>query len=322
MMRSSVALILSLVILWAPLTAEPQQAGKVWRIGVLMPERPGALEALVEGLRELNYVEGRNLILEHRVFTRNDQMPILATELVRLNPHVIVAGAGRAALALKAVTNTVPIVMANSADAVAQGLVAGLARPGGNVTGFTIMSPELAAKRLEILTEAVPRAVRIGVLGCQDESPVSKGQWSEVQSAGQRMGLHLVSVFVRQPEELPRAFESAMRQKIEAVLVFDCGSLPQAEHLTGLMNKSRVPAMYPFPRYVQAGGLMAYGPDTIENYRRAAIFVDRIVKGTKPAELPVEQPTKFEFVVNLKTAESLGLRIPQAVLIRADEVIQ
>ncbi len=323
MQSGLLALLFSFAIPWVPLAAEAQQTRKVWRIGVLMPaERPGTLEALFEGLRELDYVESRNLILEHRRFTRRDEMPALATELVRLNPHVIVAGAGRAALALKAVTKTVPIVMANSSDAIAQGLVASLARPGGNVTGFTIMSPELTAKRLEILREVAPQAVRVGVLGCQSEDPASKGQWSEAQSAGQRVGLHLVPIFVRQPEELSSAFVGAMRRKIEAVLVFDCGSLPQAEHVTGLVNKSRVPAVYPFPRYVHAGGLMSYGPDTVENYRRAAIFVDKILKGAKPAELPVEQPKKFELVINRKTAKALGLTIPQSLLVRVDQVVE
>jgi putative ABC transport system substrate-binding protein len=322
MMQGQLALMLSFAILWMLPVAEAQQAGKVWRIGVLMPERTGALEALVEGLRELDYVEGRNLVLEHRHFTRSDEMPALATELVRLNPHVIVAGAGRAALALKAVTKTVPIVMANSNDAIAQGLVASLARPGGNVTGFTLMSPELAAKRLQVLTEAAPRAVRIGVLGCPDVTPESKAEWSGAQSAGQRLGLHLVPIVIRRPEEFSRVFENEMRQQIEAILVFDCGSLPRGEQVTGLVNKYRVPAMYPFARYAQAGGLMSYGPNTIENYRRAAIFVDKILKGAKPAELPVEQPTKFELVINLNTAKALGFTIPQSLLVRADQVIE
>jgi putative ABC transport system substrate-binding protein len=323
MKRTTLFVSLVLVLLAAPLAAEAQQTGKVWRIGLLMlGDRPGAMKALVEGLRELNYVEGRNLILEHRRAARNDQLPTLATELVRFNPHVIVAGSGRAASALKAATKTVPIVMASSGDAIAQGLVASLARPGGNVTGFTNISTELAAKRLEILKEGAPRAVRIGVVGCQEESPVSKRQWSEVQPAAQRLGLRLVPIFVRQPEELSGAFERAMRQKIEAVLVFDCTILPRVEDVTGLVNRSRVPAMYPVPRYVQVGGLMSYGPDPTDQYRRAAVFVDKILKGAKPADLPVEQPTKFELVINLKTAKALGLTIPPSVLVRADHVIE
>jgi putative ABC transport system substrate-binding protein len=249
-------------------------------------------------------------------------MPALAAELVRLNPDVIVAGAGRAALALKAVTKTIPIVMANSADAIAQGLVASLARPGGNVTGFTILSPELAAKRLEILAEAAPRAVRIGVMGCPDAGPTGKKEWLQVRSAGERMGLHLVPIVIRQPDELAEAFENALRQRIEAVLVLDCGNLPRGEYVTGLVNNARIPAMYPFPRYAQASGLMSYGPNTTENYRSAAIFVDKILKGTKPAELPVEQPRKFELIINLKRAKLLGFTIPRSLLVRADQVIE
>ena len=322
MIPSRLAVIFGVSILGICFAADAQQTGKVWRIGVLKPERPGALEALVDGLREHGYVEGRNLVLEHRRFTKGDQVPTLAAELVQLNLDVIVSGTGRGTFGLKAATRTVPIVMANSADAVAQGLIASLARPGGNVTGFTIISPELAAKRLEILMEAAPRATRIAVLGCQAEDPVSKGQWLQVQSVGQRRGIHLVPVFIRQPDEFSTAFDSAMRQKIEAVLVFDCGALPRSERVTGLVNKSRIPAMYPFPRYVQAGGLMAYGPNTVQQYRRAAVYVDKILKGAKPSELPVEQPTEIELIISLRTAKALGLTIPTSVLVRADQVIQ
>ena len=209
MMQRRLALLLSLPFLWGPLAAQAQQAETVWRIGVLMPERPGALEALVEGLRELKYVEGRNIILEPRRAARADQMPALASELVRLKPHVIVAITGLAALALKDATKTIPIVMASSGDAVRQGLVASLARPGGNVTGLTFISPELAAKRLQILKETAPRAARIGVIGCHSTDPVSMQQWSEVRTAANQMRLPLVPILVRQPEELSQAIEGA-----------------------------------------------------------------------------------------------------------------
>ena len=321
MTRSGLALVLSLPFLWGPLAAEAQQAETAWRIGVLMPERPGALEALVEGLRELKYIEGRNIIVEPRRAASADQMPALAAELVRLKPHVIVAITGGAALALKDATKTIPIVMASSGDAVRQGLVASLARPGGNVTGLTIVSPDLAAKRLQILKETAPRAARIGVIGCRSTDPVSTQQWSEVQAAANQMGLHLVPILVRQPDELSRALEVALREKIEAIIVLDCSRLPSAM-VTGLVSKSRVPALYSSPRYVQADGLMSYGQNFEEQYRRTAAFVDKILKGAKPAELPVEQPTKFELIVNLKTAKSLGLTIPSSVLVRADKVIE
>ena len=320
-MRSGLALLLGL-ILWGPLAAQAQPSGTDWRIGVLISERPGALEAIVEGLRELGYVEGRNIILEHRHATRADQLPKLAGELVRLNPHVIIAVSGVAALAIKAATKRVPIVMASSGDAVGQGLVTSLARPGGNVTGLTVISPDLVAKRLQILREAMPSATRVGVIGCRvEDEPVNKRQWSEVQPAAQQMGLHLVPIFVRQAEELPRAFEGAMREKIEAILAFDCGMLP-AERLTELARRSRVPAMYSNTRYARAGGLMSYAPNSWEQYRRAATFVDKILKGAKPADLPVEQPTKFELIINLKTAKALGLTIPPSLLVRADQVIE
>jgi putative ABC transport system substrate-binding protein len=211
--------------------------------------------------------------------------------------------------------------MASSGDAVRQGLVASLARPGGNVTGLTIVSPDLAAKRLQILKETAPRAARIGVIGCRTTDPVSTQQWSEIQAAANQMALHLVPILVRQPDELSRALEVALREKIGAIIVLDCSRLPSAM-VTGLVSKSRVPALYSSPRYVQADGLMSYGHNFEEQYRRTAAFVDKILKGAKPAELPVEQPTKFELIVNLKTAKALGLTIPQSVLVRADKVIE
>ena len=303
------------------LAAQAQQTDRAWRIGVLMPERPGALETLVAGLRELGYVEGRNITLETRLAASADQLPALAAELVRAKPDVIVAITGVAALALKDATKSIPIVMASSSDAVRQGLVANLPRPGGNVTGITLISPDLAAKRLQILKETVPRAARIGVIGCHTSDPVSTQQWSEVQAAANRMGLHLSPILVRQPEELPRTFETAFRERIEAILVLDCSRL-QSALVTGLVNKRRVPALYHSPRYVQADGLMSYGPSVEEQYRRAAAFVDKILKGAKPGEIPVEQPTKFELIINLKTAKALGLAIPPSVLLRADKVIE
>ncbi len=321
MMQSGLALLLSLLILGWPVAAQAQRTEAVWRIGVLMPERSGDLEALVERLRGLNYVEGRNIILEPRRAAGADQLPALATELVRLQPHVIVAITGAAALALKDATKTIPIVMTGSGDAVRQGLVASLARPGGNVTGLTLISPELAAKRLQILKEAAPRATRIGVIGCRATDPVSTQQWSEVEPAARQMGLQLVPILVRQPEELSQAFETALRERIEAILVLDCSRLPSAL-VTGLVSKSRVPAMYSSSRYVRADGLMSYGYNFEEQYRRAAAFVDKILKGAKPADLPVEQLTMLELIINLKTAKALGITIPQSMLVRADKLIE
>lgn len=315
------ALFLYLAIACMPDVAHAQPTA-VWRIGVLTPERTGVMEGLIEGLRELNYVEGRNIILEQRRAANDDELPRLAAELVRLKPDVIVAVTGRAALALKAATKTVPIVMATSGDAVGQGLISSLARPGGNVTGMTVISPDLAAKRLQILKEAAPQATRIAVIGCPEKGFVNEQQWSEVQRAAQRLGIRMVPVFIRRSEELPRTFDRAMREKIEAILVLDCSILALPDRVTDLATKARVAALYPFPRYVLAGGLMSYGPNTEEQYRRAAVFVDKIIKGAKPAEIPVEQPTKLELLINLKVARALGLAVPPSLIVRADKVIE
>jgi ABC-type uncharacterized transport system substrate-binding protein len=314
---------LALSVLVVPLATDAQQTGKMWRIGALMPEGRSTMEEVLEGLHTLNYVEGRNFILEQRRYTKREQLPTLATELVGLKPDVIIAGTGTAALALKAVTTTLPIVVASSGDAVVQGLVASLARPGGNVTGSTAISADLVAKRFELLIEAAPRIARIGVMGGFPEgNALAILQWSEAESAGRKMGLHLVPIFIRKPEELLGAFERATQQKIDGVLVQDAGSLPKPEHVVGLVKTSRVPDIYPYPWYVQAGGLMSYGPNSAEMHRRAAIFVDKILKGAKPADLPVEQPTRYDLVINQKTAKGIGLTIPSSVLMRADQVIE
>jgi len=322
-MRVGLALLLNLVIASIPYGAYAQPAGPLWRIGVLTPERSGATENIVEGLRELNYIEGLNIIVEERRAASVDEMPKLAAELVSLKPDVIVAVTGRAALALKAATKTVPIVMATSGDAVGQGLVTSLARPGGNVTGMTVISPELAAKRLQILREAAPHARRIGVVGCPEKGFVSERQWAEVQRAAPDLGLRLAPIFIQKPEELPQAFDGAMQKKVDAILVLDCSrALPFPKPVTDLVSKARIPALYPFPRYVEAGGLMSYGPNTADQYRRAGRFVDKILRGAKPAEIPVEQPTKFELIINLKVAKALGIAIPQAMVMRSDRVIE
>jgi putative ABC transport system substrate-binding protein len=297
----------------------------VWRIAVLTGDRPGAAEALVEGLRQLNYVEGQNYVLEIRHYVGYEQLTLAASEVVRLNPDVIVVGGALPAKAVSAATKNIPIVMAASGDAVAQGVIASLARPGGNITGFTDLSFELSGKRVELLKAAAPQASRVAVLGCPQYTAAGSlinGEWSRVQPVAKQAGLTLVPVFIRKAEELPEAFAAAMRQKIDAVLVLECVLMPRAERVTSLINASRIPAVYPSPRYAAGGGLMAYGPDTLEQYRRSATFVDKILKGTKPADLPVEQPAKFVFVINLKTAKEQGFTVPQALLLRADEVIQ
>ncbi len=322
--RIGLALVLGIAIFFLPVAAEAQQAGKIWRVGVLMPERAGVMEAITEGLRDHEYVEGRNLILISRRAARLDQAPSLAAELVRLNPDVLVAVTGNLALALRAATKTIPIVMATSGDAVGQGLVASLARPGGNVTGFTVISPELAAKRLQILKEVAPKSTRIGVLGCPQNGggAVHARQWSEVQPVAQKLGLDLVPTFIRRPGDLSGALENAMTQKIQAVLAFDCNLLTPPDLVTTVVNAARLPAVYHASRFVEAGGLMSYGADGVDFYRRSAAVVDKILKGARPADIPVEQPTKFELVINLKTAKTLNLRIPQSLLLRADRLIE
>jgi putative ABC transport system substrate-binding protein len=302
-------------------SASSQPAGKVWRIGVLTADRPAQVEALREALRQLNYVEGSNLILERRRFASTAELPGVAAELVRLEPDLIVVGHGVAALAVKAATRTIPVVMASSNDAVAQGIVASLPRPGGNITGLTNMAPEVTAKRLEILREAAAGATRIAVLGCPAITSGSKAEWSGLQPAAKRMGIYVVPVFIRHANDLPAAFEMAVQQKIDAALVLECAFYPPFDQVTSLVNKSRVPAIYPSPSWVRNGALMGYGPDGLDQYRQAATFVDKILKGAKPADLPVQQPRKFEFFVNLKTARAIGLTLPPTLLVRATELL-
>ena len=306
------------VLVAVPLTSFAQQPATVWRVGLLTPERPGFKEVLLEGFRELNYIEGRNLSLEIRVSTTDDDMPALAKELVALRPDVMVAITGRAALALKNATRTIPIVIAVSGDAVAMGIVPSLGHPGGNVTGSTIASPDLIAKRLQLLKEAFPQAARIGVLRCGGE--LDKREWPAAQDAARQLGLQVVPVFFRKSADLSAAPELTTRGTMDAALAFDCSAWPP-ERLVERMNRSRVPTIYITGRWVRAGGLMSYGPDAAEQIRRAAIFVDKILKGAKPGELPVELPTRFELVINGKTARSLGITISESLLRRADEVL-
>jgi len=322
-MHAGLALVLGFAVLSLPLGVEAQQAAKVWRMGVLTGDRPGSVEALIAALRELNYVEGRNLVVERRRFTHEDELRKYATELVALKPDVIVVGHGSAALVMKSITTTVPVVMASSNDALAQGIVTSLARPGGNITGLTNMAPDAVAKRLEILKEAVPGASRIAVLGCRrDPETGARGEWEAMRAAAQARGLAIVPIFAQQPNDLAGTFDAALRQKFDAVLVLECSLYPRPEVLAAVVSKARVPAMYPSPRWAQGGGLMAYGPNGLEQYRRAAAFVDKIFRGAKPGDLPIEQPTKFEFVINLKTARAQGLTIPKSLLVRADSVIE
>jgi putative ABC transport system substrate-binding protein len=281
------------------------------------------LDGFRAGLRELGYVEGRNVVLEVRYADGADRkLGELAAELVKLNPDVIIAQSGVASLAVRNKTKTIPIVMASSGDAVRQGLVKSLARPGGNVTGLTLLSPELIQKRLEVLREMLPSLSRVGVLWCGGTNVIPEGEWLGARTASDLLKVQLVSLEAPTARDLPSAFDLAVRQRVEAILMFDCSSLhPSAARIAELATKHRLPALYPFSYYPEAGGLMSYGPSAKEAARRAAGYVDKILKGAKPADLPVEQPTTFELVINLKTAKALKLKIPQTLLVRADQVI-
>ena len=308
--------------------AEAQQAGKVYRIGYLStPTRESVkngLEAFLRKLRELGWVEGQNLIIEYRWAEGNvEQLPDLAAELVRLKVDLIVAPAGSAALAAKKATSSIPIVMIFPSDPVEMGLVASLSRPGGNITGTTYTAgSEIFGKQLQILKEAIPHASRVAVLlNPADLSIVTQGK--ELEAAARSLHIRLQKVEARGPEEFESAFAAMARARADALLVSGSSTfLPHRTRIAELAVKGRLPTICNFREIVEAGGLMAYAINMADFVGRAAVYVDKILKGAKPADLPIEQPTKFELTINLKTAMALGLRIPQSVLARADKVIQ
>ena len=312
----------------APLATEAQQAGKVYRIGVLdvvgVASNEANLSAFRQGLRELGYVEGQNLVIEYRSADgRAERFPDLATELVRLKVDVIVTRGTSAALAAKHVTETIPIVMASSGDPAAYGIVASLARPGGNVTGLhTIVPPELGGKRLQLLKEVLPGLSRVGVL--LDSGDVySRLMVREIERVAHTMGIRLQSVETRRPADLERAFEAALLDRVDALITVEgVLTVMDTTRIVDFATMSRLPAIYGLREFVDAGGLLSYGPDRRDLFRRSATYVHRILRGAKPADLPVEAPAKFELVINLKTAKALGLTIPPSLLLRADDVIQ
>jgi len=320
--------IVVLAILVAPLTAEAQQPTKVHRIGYLSPgfspSRLSTLEALRQGLRDLGWVEGENLTIEYRVAEGEvERLPALAAELVHLPVEVIVAGGSAAIHAAQHATRTIPIVMATANEPVGEGFVVGVARPGGNITGMSNLAAERPGKRLEILKETVPQSTRIAVLA----NPANASHASDlhhVNEAARALGLSLHIVEVHRAEELESAFAAMTRAGADALMVLsDSILLSQLPgRIADLAATHRLPAIYVRRVYVDAGGLMSYGPSLPDLYRRAATYVDKILKGAKPAELPVEQPMKFELVLNLKTAQALGLTIPPTLLFQADEVIR
>ncbi|TMK77430.1 MAG: ABC transporter substrate-binding protein [Actinobacteria bacterium] len=310
---------LTLGTLAVPLTVDAQQAAKVPRIGVLHAGTPAGsshfFEAFKQGMREHGYVEGQSIILERRFGeARVDRISEIAAELVRIKVDVIVTSTDVGIAAVKQQTQTIPIVMANSTDPVATGFVASLARPGGNVTGFSMMVPELSAKRLELLKEAAPRLSRIAIIWNPEET----------QSAARSLCLQLQSVEVSGADDFNRAFSAVTNGRAEALIVSALNPPVFANRgqIASLAQRNRLPSMYGLREFADAGGLMSYGPNTAELWRRAATYVDKILKGAKPGDLSVEQPTKFELVINLKTAKALGLTIPPPLLRRADHVIQ
>ena len=316
-------------LILAPLAAEAQPAGKVPRVACLTPwsdSDPGrqrGLEAFRQGLRDLGYVEGQNIAIESRSAEgKDDRLPAHAADLVRSKVDVIVATSGAATKAAQQATRTIPIVMSLVNDPVGSGLVASLARPGGNVTGLTIMAPDLMAKRLELLKEVVPKLSRVALLQNPD-NPASAAQLREAEAAARALGVQPQTLEARNPQEIEGAFAAMIRERAGALLILsDAIFFTQRRQIAELAAKGRLPSIIGTRDYPDAGGLMAYGPNFLDLERRAATFVDRILKGAKPGDLPVEQPTKFELVINLKTAKTLGLTIPQTLLQRADQVIQ
>jgi putative ABC transport system substrate-binding protein len=320
---------LTLSIFVVPLLAMAQPAGKVHRIGWLSPgfprpDRDPPVDAFRQGLRDLGYVEGQNLVIAYRGAEGQDaRLPALAAELVGLPVDVIVAVGPTATRAAQHATRTLPIVMTGTADPVGAGLVASLARPGGNTTGVSLMMAELPGKRLEILKETVPQSTRVAVLA-NPAFEVYPLYLHNLTVAARALGLHLQVVEVRSGEELAPAFAAMTRERADALMVLADPLLMDTllGQVADLAATHRLPAMYNWRMYVEAGGLMSYGPSLPERHRRAATYVDKIFKGANPADLPVEQPTKFELVLNLKTAQALGLTIPPTLLFQADEVIQ
>jgi putative ABC transport system substrate-binding protein len=320
-------IILGLGLFMEPFAADAQQTAKVSRIGFLSPGSPDLetrrLGAFQQSLRELGYVEGHNIAIESRFAEgQYDRLPGLAAELVRLKVDVILTYAQPAIQAAKQATGTIPIVMTGNIDPVASGFVASLAHPGGNITGLSLMAPELVEKQLEILKEVVPTVTRVALLG----NPANVGnapQLRYAQDTARTLGMRLQPLEVRGPDDLDSAFAAMTTERAEAVIVLvDAMLLDNRTRLADLAATHRLPAVYGLSDHAEVGGLVAYGAGVLDRYRRAATYVDKILKGAKPADLPVEQPTTFELVINLKTAQALSLTIPPSLLFQADKVIR
>jgi ABC-type uncharacterized transport system substrate-binding protein len=326
-LRKIIAGLFAATLLLSATLADAQQSTKVPRIGYLGANsatvNPDRIEAFRQGLRELGYVEGKSIVIEWRSAEgKLDRLPTLAAELVRLKVDIIIAGGPQSNRAAKEATVTIPIVMGFDNDPVRNGFVASLARPGGNITGLATLAPEINGKLIELLKEIVPRLSHLAVLGTSTQ-PGSAQSLREAELAARSFGVQVQYLDVRGPKDIEPAFRAAGKEHANGLLVLQSPVInSQRTQVADLAVKSRLPAIFPQSGYVEAGGLMYYGANTADLFRRAAHYVDKILKGAKPADLPVEQPTKFELVINLKTAKQIGLTIPPNVLARADRVIK
>src|SRR5713101_2253155 len=316
-------LLLTLSLLATPLAADAQPAGKVWRIGFISVAYARIEDVFFQQLRELGYVEGQNLVVERRYSEgRAERFAEFAAELVRLNLDMIIVTTTPAVLAVKNATQTIPIVQPNSLDPVGAGLVASLARPGGNFTGTTQQAPDIVAKRLQLLVQAIPNVSRVAVVW-NAANPGNAGSWREVQNAARVLGVKLQPREVRGPLDFDRIFAGMARERPDALLIIgDRLTLQHGKEIVDFANQKRIPSMLDRAYAETAGVLMSYGAEEEELWRRAAVIADKIFKGAKPADLPMEQPTKFRLVINLKTAKALGLTIPPSLMLLADQVIE
>jgi putative tryptophan/tyrosine transport system substrate-binding protein len=330
MRRKILSVVLTILFLAAVDPAQAQQAGKVPRIGFLDSSTAAGSAVLVKAFRQelskLDWIEGKNIAIEYRFAEgKNDRLPELAADLVRLKVDLIMASGTPSALDAKSATTTIPIVMVSSGDPVAAGLVASLARSGGNVTGLSALSTELNTKRLEILKDAVPKLARVGLLRPPGVSNLARDlQLKELRAAALALKLKLEEIDVQpDPKGLESAFQTAKQKQVNAIMTMTTRQFfAERKRIVELAGKYRLPAIYPQKEFVDQGGLMSYGVDYDDLYRRAAVYVDKILKGAKPADLPVQQATKFEFVINLKAAKQIGVTIPPEVLARANRLIK
>jgi putative ABC transport system substrate-binding protein len=320
-----IVLAVALALLVVSLAAEAQPAARVYRIGYVRAETPPAvdIEAFRQGLREHGYVEGTNVVIEYRWADGNEErLRSLVAELLRLKVDLIVTSAPAATRVAKEATTTIPIVMVLVADPVAFGFVDSLARPGGNVTGFAYLLPEVSGKRLDLLKEAIPELSRVAVLW-NAANPYKPVDLKEVQAVADALRVAVDTFPVREPKDFDDAFKAAVKSRAGGLITLeDPFTIAHRTRIVGLALKHRLPAVYAVSPFVDAGGLMSYGPDRADQNRRAAAFVDKILKGARPADLPVEQPAKFELVINIKTARALGITIPPSLLLRADRVLE